>query len=1003
VSSDPKQYWKHLVEREGGAEFCARSETEFSETPLQIPEKGNRRGFLKAAGFSFAGAMLSGCRAPVVKAVPLLDQPDGVVAGQAQYYATTCSGCPAGCGVLAKSRDGRPIKLEGNPEHPISKGGLCAIGQASILSVYDRLRFKGPQKSGKPSTWQLVDRELAGKFEAIRKSKGAVRVVSGTINSPTLRRWTSEFLKSFTDGRHVVYDALSSSAILDAHEQTHGSRILPRYRFDNAEVIVSVDADFLGTWISPVEFTRGYSDARDVDHKRGMAYHVQFESRLSLTGSKADERVAVPPNQLPAVVTALAERIAQRAGIRPPGESAVDIAAEKLDAIAARLWEARGRSLLVCGLQDRDAQILTNYVNHLLGNYGATLDLEKGSNQRQGDDRELERLLAELAGGKVSALAILGVNPLAELPRHAELERSLRDVPLVVSLSSRPDETSALAHYLCPDHDPSESWSDTEVVNGLVSVSQPLIRPLGDTRAAAESLAAWCGKAAPVYELVRDTWRAQIHPRHPEQLPFEVFWRRAVHDGFMEVRPIAQPWKPFAEAAVRAPKVAPADGLALVLYPKVAMADGRHAYNPWLHELPDPITKATWDNYACIAPALARNLGLRDGDVVRLESDAISLELPALIQPGQDAGSVAVALGYGRMASARFGAVGPKWLGTRPTLGENGRVGVDAAPLTRLSDGSLGYWRGGVRLTATGKLRPLAHTQDHHTLTVPPHLDPGGGARPIVRETTAPAAIGQSELPPDPPRRDLWPLDHPYRGHRWAMVVDLNACTGCSACVTACQVENNTPVVGKDEVLRNREMHWLRIDRYYSGAEESPEVAHQPMMCQQCEHAPCETVCPVLATVHSSEGLNQQVYNRCVGTRYCANNCPYKARRFNWFDYARDDKLANMVLNPDVTVRSRGVMEKCTFCVQRIQEAKIEAKASGKPVSDGEVQTACQQSCPARAIEFGDLNDPNSRVAKRMRSGRRYRVLEELNVRPAVGYLKIVRNRRETKEGEPHG
>jgi molybdopterin-containing oxidoreductase family iron-sulfur binding subunit len=1001
--SNPKQYWKSLAEREGGAAFLEGASAEFTETPLQIPAEGHRRGFLKAAGFSFASALLAGCRGPVTKAVPLLDQPDGIAAGRAQHYATVCSACPAGCGVVAKSRDGRPVKLEGNPAHPVSRGGLCAIGQASILSVYDSLRFRGPLVGGKPATWQQADRELSQRFEAIRQAKGAVRLLSGTMNQPTLRHWTGEFLNSFSGARHVIYDAFSSSAILDAHEETHGRRLLPRYRFDRADVIVAVDADFLGTWISPVEFSRGYSEVRDVERGQGMAYHVQFESRLSVTGSKADERVVLAPGELPQVLTALARRIAARAGAAFPAASGEESDTRRMDAVASRLWEARGRSLLVCGLQDRAAQVFTNYVNHLLGNYGATVDVERGSNQRQGDDRELERLLEELAGGKVAALVLAGANPLADLPGGAALERSVRAVPLVVSLSSRPDETSSLADYICPDRDPLESWSDSEAVNGVVSVSQPLINPLADTRAAAESLATWCGKPAPIYELVRATWRGEIHPRSAAQGSFEAFWRQAVHDGFTEVSPVARPVKPFAVAPLRAPESQPAGGLALVLYPKTAIGDGRHADNPWLQELPDPITKATWDNYACMAPALARKLGVREGDVVRLESEAAGLELPALIQPGQDPSTIAVAIGYGRQASARFANVGPKWLGARPTLGDNGRVGVNASPLMNLRGGMLSYGRGGIRAIVTGKRRPLALTQDHHTLAAPAGVDPGAGERPIVQETTLSHAVAHPERPPDPPRRDLWPLDHPYSGRRWAMVVDLNACTGCSACVAACQVENNIPVAGRDEVLRNREMHWLRIDRYYSGSEENPEVAHQPMMCQQCEHAPCETVCPVLATVHSSEGLNQQVYNRCVGTRYCANNCPYKARRFNWFDYARDDRLANMVLNPDVTVRSRGVMEKCTFCVQRIQEAKIESKASGKPIQDGEIQTACQQSCPARAIAFGDLNDPSSRVAKLMRSGRRYRVLEELNVRPSVSYLKVVRNRPETKEREHHG
>jgi molybdopterin-containing oxidoreductase family iron-sulfur binding subunit len=440
--------------------------------------------------------------------------------------------------------------------------------------------------------------------------------------------------------------------------------------------------------------------------------------------------------------------------------------------------------------------------------------------------------------------------------------------------------------------------------------------------------------------------------------------------------------------------VSPSSGLALVLYAKTALPDGRHAYNPWLQELPDPVTKATWDNYASIAPALAAEMGINDGEVVRLQVAGASVELPALIQPGQHERVVAVALGYGRMVSARFATAGPKWFERRPTLGANGFVGTNAAPFLQLENGTVRYWREGVTIASTGKRHPVAVTQDHNSLMAPKHLDSGDGPRPIVQETTIEelrAGGARRESAHGVHGAELWPDDHPFAGHRWAMAIDLNACTGCSACVIACQVENNVPVTGKDEVLRNREMHWIRIDRYYSGPPSDVEVVHQPMMCQHCEHAPCETVCPVLATVHSAEGLNQQIYNRCVGTRYCANNCPYKTRRFNWFEYSREDRLANLVLNPDVTVRSRGVMEKCSFCVQRIQDAKAEAKLQNRELLDGEIQTACQQTCPAQAIVFGDLNNPMSKVAGRMNSSRSYRVLEELNVRPSVNYLKVVR------------
>jgi molybdopterin-containing oxidoreductase family iron-sulfur binding subunit len=635
---------------------------------------------------------------------------------------------------------------------------------------------------------------------------------------------------------------------------------------------------------------------------------------------------------------------------------------------------------VVCGIQSVEAQALCNTINHLLGNYGATLDLENPSQQRAGSDRDLAALLNELRGGTVDALFILGANPVAELPGGEALAAHIRKASLSVSFAERVDETSAAVRFVCPDHHYLESWSDAEPVAGTISFTQPVIRPLGDTRSSIGSFSIWSGRTKTAQELIRERWSGKL------------VWEDSLRNGFARVESGSA--APRAFKPVSAPRInaKPERGYQLVLYPKAGMLDGRHAYNPWLHELPDPITKITWDNYACIAPAAAARLGIAEGDVVRIESGSARVELPAVLQPGQDEHTVAVALGYGRRASSRFSQAGPAWLDSRgASVGENGLVGSNGAPLLGFDSGLLRYTRSGIRIVKTGRRQSLAATQDHHTLTAPG----GGPARPIIQEAgLADLAKHDSKHEHHP---DLWPEDHPYTGHRWAMAIDLDACTGCSACVVACQVENNIPVVGKDEVRRKRAMHWLRVDRYYSGTPDAVEVAYQPMLCQQCANASCETVCPVLATVHSSEGLNQQIYNRCVGTRYCANNCPYKARRFNWFDYPRDDRLANMVLNPDVTVRSRGVMEKCTFCVQRIQEAKIEAKRRGEPVRDGDIRTACQQSCPAQAIVFGDMNNPDSKVSRLMRSGRAYRVLEEINVRPAVTYLKIVRNR--TREG----
>ncbi len=1044
MSEAKNKYWKSLQERDGAPDFLRAAEDEFeSELPVpavQTTRRGvaelitrilpaadptasesqpsasrpqpasnspssyaSRRDFLKAAGFTFAVATATGCsRAPLQKAIPLLNQPETIVPGTSLYYATTCGGCIAGCGVLAKVRDGRPLKLEGNPQHKLSQGGLCAAGQASILGLYDAQRLRAPVKNGADATWDVVDREIGEKLTAIRIRGGALRFLTGTMTSPTLMAEITEFLKNFADARQVQYDAISRSAILDAHERTHGARVLPAYYFDRAEVVASFDADFLATWISPVQFTADYRRGRDLEGQSPkFSYHLQLEPRMSVTGSKADRRLALAPSETGPALSFLAARIAAKAGAKfsPVSYELPDAVRQVLDDLADRLWNARGKSLVVSGSNEVVEQVIVNFINHLLGNYGHTVEIERPSLQARGDDRALQSLLSELRAGKVTALFVYGDNPAYDLPEFAE---ALKNVPLLVSFAERRDETASLAHYVCPDRNYLESWTDAEPISGSISVTQPVIRPLGNTRPVIESLALWRGAPKPAYDLFRDSWQQRIHPRRTKPASFDEFWDAAVHDGYVDVKPDTVRVKPFNLAALEiaaAKAPPPSGGFELVLYPTVAMHDGRHAYNPWLHELPDPINKVTWDNCASLSPAAAQKLGAQEGDVVKIEAaGAPALELPAYIQPGQHDNVFALALGYGSKLSARFANIGPSWLDSKPSVGDNGMVGINAAPLLRLADGALKY-SSAARVSLTGKRQALATTQQHHTLTVPKKLAPAGsGSRPIVQDTTLSAFLKDPHagVEDHAEKEDLWPADHPYNNLRWGMVVDLAACTGCSACVIACQAENNIPVVGKDEVRRNREMHWVRIDRYYS---ELPNgevaVAHQPMMCQQCENAPCETVCPVLATVHSEDGLNSQVYNRCVGTRYCANNCPYKARRFNWFNYSRNDQLQNLVLNPDVSVRTRGVMEKCTFCVQRLQEAKIEAKRHGMRVEDGAAQTACQQSCPAKAIYFGNLNDPSSQVSGMMTSPRRYRVLSELNVKPAVGYLTVVRNRPE--------
>ncbi|HUO84683.1 MAG TPA: 4Fe-4S dicluster domain-containing protein, partial [Thermoanaerobaculia bacterium] len=959
MSDIEQKFWKGLEEREPASE------------PVETSDPGSdldRRSFLLAAGFAAGGAFVSSCsRSPIEKAVPYLTAPEEIVAGKAYWMASTCGGCSAGCGTLIKCRDGRPIKLEGLPEHPLSQGGLCAVGQASVLELYDAKRFDGPLIGGKPARWNEIDPAIVRDLSAIRERGGKIRILTGTLNSPTSRRMIDRFVESLPGARHVAFDPLSASAILDAHTRTHGARLLPRYRFDRATVVASFDADFLGTWISPVEFTAGYQARRRVDPaKPSMSWHIQFEPRMSLTGTNADERVRIRSSEITPILSRLRDLVqARRSGTAAPERRIegvkVELPRQTIKKLADRLWEARGASLVVSGSQRLDDQVLINEINTLLGNYGRTVDLDGRSYQKNGNDVAVAELLAELRAGTVDALFIAGVNPVAELPDQEALVRALARVPLLVSMASGREETSLLAHYVCPEPHFLESWSDVAPAGGVFAVIQPAIQPLRRTRTLAESLAAWMGEPRSAYDLIRATWEEEVYPRREGALvSFQSFWDQTLHDGFVSVTPA-----PAATVAPAAPASPVAETLSgdfeLVLYPTVGILDGAHAHNPWLQELPDPVTKVTWGNYCSLSPVTARKLGIADGDVVALESGSLRAELPALVQPGQHDGVVAVALGYGRIASERFSDVGPRWLFGKRTIEQGTRLGVNAAPFLRFDGQSLRYSRGGVTLRKTGRRHQLASTQMHHSLDVPEHLAPEAGAhRPIVQVAALPAfAANPHAGAPEHhhPEGTMW-AEHEYPGPHWGMAVDLSACTGCSGCVIACQAENNIPVVGRDEVLRQREMHWIRIDRYYSGDGSDVQVVHQPMLCQHCDNAPCETVCPVLATVHSSEGLNQQVYNRCVGTRYCANNCPFKVRRFNWFDYPHEDRLARMVLNPDVTVRSRGVMEKCSFCVQRIQEAKHEAKRKGEPLPDGEVRPACEQSCPAKAIVFGDVADP---------------------------------------------
>lgn len=993
MSPEKKQYWKGLEELHGSEEFLLAHQNEFAE---ELPVEGyfsedaqavgvNRRDFLKMMGFGLAAVSASCSRASVKKAIPYLNKPEELTPGKALWYASSCAGCSAACGVLIKNRDGRPIKLEGLVESPVNRGGLCATGQASILSLYDSGRLQNPQAAKKNTTWADLDKSVMAALAQVKSSGGAVRVVSRTTTSPSTKAAINLFLSAFSDGKHVTYDVASFSAILDVHEKAFGQRALPRPEFSQAEIIVGIDADFLGGYVSPVEYAKGYAQARKLKgNNTKMLEHVQIESRLSLTGANADLRVAARPSQIRAAVFHMLAVVRQNKGGTPLSqlpEIADGGLKKSLDKICKKLTAKNGKSAVFCGINDVDIQSAVLEINARLGNYGATLDMKSASLQKQGSDLALNDFIKDLQAGKISAVVFLDANPAYDLGGRKEFSDALKKVGLTVSLNRYADETTLLCSYAAPDHHYLEGWNDAEPHAGVFQLQQPVINPVYNTRAAQESLLLWSGVQGSFHQFIKDHWQKNIFPRQSGELLFASFWNKSVRVGVVDLSAQANGRRDpdiGKVALAGAPKISGVNGFELEMHESVALRDGAFANNPWLQEMPDPITKVTWDNVATLSPADARKLGVGEGDVVEIKGQNAAVKIPAYILPGQAVGSVSVAIGYGRKNAGKVGS----------------GVGTDILALMNYTDTQRRFSLDNVSISRTSEHRNLACTQTHHSYE----------GRNIVREMTlAELANGKhvSHAHEDNSDQEMLWQKLPQGQNKWGMAIDMSACTGCSACLIGCQSENNVAVVGREEVFLRREMHWIRLDRYFSGSEENPATVFQPIMCQHCGHAPCESVCPVAATVHSTDGLNQQVYNRCVGTRYCANNCPYKVRRFNWFDYANNprfdyymnDNVGKLVLNPDIVVRSRGVMEKCSLCVQRIQEGKLTAKLENRALKDGDIKLACEQSCPSDAIVFGDLADKNSRVAKTVaKNPRRYRVLAELNVQPAVNYLAKVRN-----------
>jgi MoCo/4Fe-4S cofactor protein with predicted Tat translocation signal len=978
------EYWRSLEELAGSPAFHEFVQREFPLQAAEWHDTVSRRRFLQLMGASLALAGVAACgRQPEEKIVPYVRAPRGnMIPGKPLYFATALSLGGMALGVLAESYMGRPIKIEGNPQHPASLGATDAFAQAAVLTLYDPDRSQVVLQRGQISTWNAFLTALSPALEGQRLQGGAgLRVLTETVTSPTLAQQLRTLLTRFPAAQWHQYEPVTDSTVQAGAQLAFGQNVTPLYHFEKADVILALDADVLACEPGTLRYAHDFAQKRRIRSAQpSMNRLYAVESMWSLTGAMADHRLPVRSSAVAAIAHAVAQAlgtiaqssattaplVAALARLAPP---ATEAHAHWVRAVAEDLWQHRGASLVVAGRQQPPlVHALAHAMNEVLGNVGQTVIYTQPVAAQPVDQlTSLRALVEDMAAGRVELLLILGGNPVYTAPVDVDMAAALAHVPVSVRSGLYVDETSAHCHWHIPEAHELESWGDARAYDGTVSLLQPLIAPLYNGKSAYELLAVLLGQPEQSgRDIVQEYWRTQH-----QGADFDQFWRTALHDGLIantafppqEVQ-LQTGW--LADAA--APPAAPPSGLELLFQPDPHMWDGRFANNGWLQELPKPMTKLTWDNAALLSPATAERLGLRNEAVVELRFQGHTVRAPVWIVPGHADEAVTVHLGYGRWRTGRVGS------GT----------GFNAYTL-RTSDA---WWFGpGLELHATGERYALATTQHHHNMEGR-HLVRAGTLQQYLQH---PQFAQEMEEPP-PPQETLYP-PHTYEGYAWGMAIDLSTCLGCNACVVACQAENNIPIVGKQEVLRGREMHWIRVDRYYKGALHNPEVYHQTVLCMHCEHAPCEVVCPVYATVHDNEGLNNMVYNRCVGTRYCSNNCPYKVRRFNFLQYADYDTTSLKLLrNPEVTVRSRGVMEKCSYCVQRISAARIQAQLEDRSIRDGEIVTACQAACPTGSIIFGNQNDASSQVANLKALPLNYDLLAELNTRPRTTYLAAVRN-----------
>jgi molybdopterin-containing oxidoreductase family iron-sulfur binding subunit len=1049
ADSGGRLYWRSLGELADTPAFRDYLHREFPEQASEWNDPKGRRQFLKLMSASLALAGVGACtKQPPEAIVPYVRQPEDLVPGRPLFFASAIPFSGIAQPVLVESHMGRPTKIEGNPEHPASLGATDAITQAAVLGLYDPDRAQTMTYGGQTRTWSDFKSALTSALGQQKALQGAgIRILSGPITSPSLAELMASVLEAFPRAQWHQYDPVSRDGARAAARRAIGQASEPIYHFDKADVILSLDADFLACGPGSVRYARDFADRRRVseEHKT-MNRLYAVESTPSLTGAKADHRLPVRASD----VEGFARQIAAGVGVGSAGGAGGGEFAQWIAAVAKDLQAHRGTSLVVAGdYQPMAVHAIAHAINQALGNVGATVTYGpaiEAAPQDQGTS--LVDLVTAIDAGKVDLLVILGGNPVFSAPADLKFTERLMKVPLSVYHGLYVDETADLCHWNVAEAHPLESWGDARAYDGTVTLIQPLIAPLYEGRSAHEVVATIIGQTGRTQlEMVKDYWTRAFAGqggwtfRDAEGKPFasaDQFWKHALHDGFIRGTSIADggPATPFVPApktaapaaaaggaaagaaaagtqpggqsTVGAPSPAapaaapvtraapaqaasppaaaptaalppasatPAAGLEIIFRPDPTVWDGRFANIGWLQELPKPLTKITWDASAWLHPSLADQHGLRDGDVIELRYRGNTGKMPIFRVGGHPRQSVTVFFGYGRRKAGRVGNT-------------EGLAQQFNPFLLRTSDAP---WFGtGLEIAKTGERYLLATTQEHHLME---GRDPVrvAGLDEYLREPKIIAEMGEK------PARTLTLVpDYEYTGYKWGMAIDLTSCTGCGACTMACVAENNIPVVGKDQVSRGREMHWIRVDHYYTGdpeREDTVRSVHQPVPCMQCENAPCELVCPVAATTHSTEGLNDMVYNRCVGTRYCSNNCPYKVRRFNFLLYQDWDTQSLYPLrNPDVTVRSRGVMEKCTYCVQRINQARIDAKRDERKIHDGEIVTACQAVCPAEAIVFGDLNDPNSQVVKLKAQERNYGVLEELNTRPRTTYLAALRN-----------